>query len=213
LINAVDDKIRALDIKEQKTVLNISIIVEKMNVITTNVEGLMKSQPDDFGEWIEKRIKTDSEVKGLTDKVEDIEEEYSNKFEDQEQYINKLDDKIIHLESKLQNILNKMEESPIKNVSPNAMKSNCEICQKTFKSFENLQAHDNKFHIKVNAVNTAMYTCNYCSSTFEEKSELSVHMTERHTIFTYCRKLFPNPKVLETHIQAIHKKRKHEAYN
>ena len=58
----------------------------------------------------------------------------------------------------------------------------------------------------MNADNTAMYKCDYCSSTFEEKSELSVHMTERHTTCTYCRKLFSTPKVLEIHIQAIHKK-------
>ena len=71
-----------------------------------------------------------------------------------------------------------------------------------------MQAHDNKFYIKVNAVNTAMYKWDYCSSTFEEKIELPAHMTERHTNCTYCRKLFPTPKVLETHIQAIHKKKK-----
>ena len=81
------------------------------------------------------------------------------------------------------------------------------MSKKTYESFENLQAHDNKFHIKVNAVNTAMYNCDYCSSTFKEKCELSVHMTERHTTCTYCRKLFQTPKVWDTHIQAIHKKK------
>ena len=40
----------------------------------------------------------------------------------------------------------------------------------------------------------------------KKTSELSVHMTERHTTCTYCRKLFSTPKVLEIHIQAIHKK-------
>ena len=109
-------------------------------------------------------------------------------------------------------ILNLMEGQQIGDVAPGAIKANCEICQKTFKSFENLQVNDNKFHIKVNAVNTAMYKWDYCSSTFEEKSELSVYMTERHTTCTYCKKPFPTPKVLETHIQAIHTK-KNEAYN
>ena len=60
-----------------------------MKRVTTKVEGLLKSQPIDSGEWIEKRTKTECKIKSLIDKVEDIEEEYSNKIEEQEQHINK----------------------------------------------------------------------------------------------------------------------------
>ena len=87
------------------------------------------------------------------------------------------------------------------------IKINCEICQKKFKNTDNLKAHINKFHTKTQATNVTLYKCDYCGSTFEENSELSAHISERHITCKYCRKLFPTPKLLESHIQAIHKKR------
>ena len=53
MINAVDDKIRDLDVREKETVHNIS--VEEIKRVTTKVEGLLKSQPIDSGKWIEKQ--------------------------------------------------------------------------------------------------------------------------------------------------------------
>ena len=88
------------------------------------------------------------------------------------------------------------------NVIANKIKINCEICQKKFKNTYNLEAHINKLH----TTNAKLHKCDYCSSTFEENSELSAHISERHITCKYCRKLFTAPKLLESHIQAIHKK-------
>jgi uncharacterized C2H2 Zn-finger protein len=82
----------------------------------------------------------------------------------------------------------------------------CDICKKIFKSTDNLQTHDQKFHMKIIANKDKLYKCDQCDSTFARKSEVPIHINENHKKCSICEHIFTNTKVLQTHMKAVHKK-------
>ena len=79
MINIVEEKNKALDAKERKTVNNMEILMEDMKGVAGKIEILSNSRPDNILEWINKATLTELKVKGLSDKIDDIEEEYAKK--------------------------------------------------------------------------------------------------------------------------------------
>ena len=229
MINIVEDKIKALDAKERKTVNNIEMLMENMKGVAGKLESLSNSQPDNIGEWSTKVTSTESKVKCLVEKVDDIEEEYANKLDEQEKHIASLEGKISNLECQILKLVNKQEsktykyiqESNTSNTKRDEMPRNetqhhnittietqekCEICQKICKSGNNMKEHDENYHIKNNSSINIEYKCDQCILTFKEKSEVSIHIINMHKKCIHCRKIFTTEKLLETHIKAIHKK-------
>ena len=92
------------------------------------------------------------------------------------------------------------------NESKTAGQKKCDICQKIFKSTDNLQTHDEKFHMKRIANKGLTYKCDQCSFTSTDKSEVHIHINEKHKKCDMWKRIFTNAKTLETHVKAIHKK-------
>ena len=82
----------------------------------------------------------------------------------------------------------------------------CDICMKMFKSSDNLQTHDKKFHIEKKDNKDKFYKWDQCISTFARKSELLPHINESHKKCNICECIFTNITILQTHMKAIHKK-------
>jgi hypothetical protein len=79
MTKVVEDKISALNKKEQETLNKIDILVKEMTGPNKVKKILLK--PDNMGELMTKIVNTQSQVAALVDKVEDIEEEFANKLE------------------------------------------------------------------------------------------------------------------------------------
>ena len=216
MINIVEEKIKALDAKERKTVNTIEILMGDMKGVAGKLESLSNSRPDNMGEWINKVTSTELKVKGLADKIDDIEEEYANKMDEQGKHISSLENKISNLECQIMKLLkiqeskaykyiDEMQESKINkdNVTTKEIKEKCEICQKVS---NNMKEHDENHHIKNSSSNNIEYKCDRCTLTFKEKIEVPTHIIDKHRKCTHCRKIFTTEKVLETHIKAIHNK-------
>ena len=75
-----------------------------------------------------------------------------------------------------------------------------------FKSFDNLQTHDQKFHIEKKGKKENKYKCDQCISTFARKIKVLPHINESHTKFYICEHIFTNITLLQTHMKAIHNK-------
>ena len=59
---------------------------EEFKATANRLEQLLKSQPDDIGEWMTTVATTENQVESIEGRVEDIEEEFSNKLEQHEKY-------------------------------------------------------------------------------------------------------------------------------
>ena len=181
-------------------------------------------------------VTTENKLECLVDRVEDIEEEFANKLEQHEkamkdsseisqETITRLESKIDLLETTINRLLyvEKEKVSPVlANYNTIQSKSNtehkednegkignqikCDICQKAFKSIDNLQTHDIKFHIKRTTNKGKVYKCDQCNFTSAGKIELHSHIKEQHKKCDICGRMFTNTKVLETHVKATHKK-------
>ena len=91
------------------------------------------------------------------------------------------------------------------NESKTANQINCDICQKIFMSKDNLQTHDKKIHMKRIANKGFIYKCDQCNFTSIKKSEIHIHINEKHKKCDMCKRIFTNTKTIETHVKAIHK--------
>ena len=143
-------------------------------------------------------VTTENQVESMEGRVEDIEEEFSNKLEQHEkdmlkhsrefeENITRLEKKIHVLEARINQLLNIHEgqvSSEDSNSNPNikviieikdcnesktANQTKCDICQKLFKSKDNLQTHDEKFQMKIIANKGLTYKYDQCSFTSTEK--------------------------------------------
>ena len=208
-IKIIADKLEELTKKEEETVHNISNLKKEFKCTANKLERLLKSQPDDIGEWMTTVVTTQNQVESMEGRVEDIEEEFSNKLEQHEKDILKhskeSDEIIIRFEKKLDvleaminQLLNVHEgqvSSEDSHSSPNikgiieikddkesktANQTTCYICQKILKSKDNLQTHDKKFHMKRIGNKGLTYKCDQCSFTSTEKNEVHIHINEKH---------------------------------
>ena len=66
--------------------------------------------------------------------------------------------------------------------------------------------HDQRFHLRQGTVNE--FKCDFCNETFADKIMLCDHIPNIHKKCTLCAKMFPTTDSLETHVLAVHKKRK-----
>ena len=80
----MEDKLEELTIKERETVNNISNLKREFKCTANKLEQLLKSQPDDIGEWMTTVVTTQNQVESMEGRVEDIEEEFPNKLEQHE---------------------------------------------------------------------------------------------------------------------------------
>ena len=82
----------------------------------------------------------------------------------------------------------------------------CDICENKFKSLANLTRHDQRFHLRQGTVNE--FKCDFCNETFADKIMLCDHIANIQKKCTLCAKMFPTTASLETHVLAVHKRRK-----
>ena len=75
-----------------------------------------------------------------------------------------------------------------------------------FKSSDNLQTHDQKFHMEKKGNKDKIFKFDQCSSTFARKSEIPPHINESRTKCNICERIFTNTTLLQMHMKAIHKK-------
>ena len=186
--------------------------MEDMKGVAGKLESLSNSRPD-MGEWINKVTSTELKVKSLADKIDDIEEEYANKMDEQGKHIRSLENKISNLECQIMKLLKIQESNTYKyidemqkskiNKDTKEIKEKCEICQKVC---SNMKEHDENHHIKNSSSNNIEYKCDICTLTFKDKCEVPAHIIDKHRKCTHCKKIFTTEKVLETHIKAIHNK-------
>ncbi|XP_072938805.1 uncharacterized protein [Epargyreus clarus] len=84
---------------------------------------------------------------------------------------------------------------------PNVQKT-CHICEKRFKTPENIEFHYRKHHFDQKDI---MLTCNICSNTFDAPRKLRRHVqtthSERSFICDNCGKIFHNKHTLRIHIR------------
>ena len=214
VLKTIEDKLRELSTKENETVHKIGKLEEGLCHIKDTPSLLLES---------------------LVDRVGDIEEEFSNKLEQLEkgmedsskQYqetIKQLEKRIEVLETMINQPINVHEKqvplvdshsipttiSDIENKVNNKPRSDneikCDICKKIFKSSDNLKTHDEKFHMKRIANRDPIYKCDQCTFTSTDKSEVYIHINEKHNKCDICQRIFTNIKTLDTHVKAIHKK-------
>uniref|UniRef100_A0A1I8NTQ5 C2H2-type domain-containing protein n=1 Tax=Stomoxys calcitrans TaxID=35570 RepID=A0A1I8NTQ5_STOCA len=90
-----------------------------------------------------------------------------------------------------------------------AIKYECEICHKTFKTAAYLSVHRRRH-------NERYYHCNMCPNTYINNAELKVHLQRNHApknakICSLCKKSFGQIFQLREHLKIEHK-RHHESY-
>ena len=73
MIKIIEDKLAELTIKEEETVHNISNLKKEFKGTANKLERLLKSQPDDIGEWMTTVVTTQNQVERMEGRVEDIE--------------------------------------------------------------------------------------------------------------------------------------------
>ena len=93
-----------------------------------------------------------------------------------------------------------------KKESKTANQTKCDICQKIFKSTDNLKTYDEKFQMKRTTSKGQTFKCDQCGFPSKDKSEVHNHINEKHKKCDICECIFTNSKTLETHVKAIHKK-------
>ena len=69
-----------------------------------------------------------------------------------------------------------------------------------------MNRHDQRFHLRQGTDNE--FKCDFCNETFADKIMLCDHIPNIHKKCTLCAKMFPTTDSLETHVLAVHKKRK-----
>ena len=84
----------------------------------------------------------------------------------------------------------------------------CDMCLPVthFSSFDILEQHNLKFHMKKEKDGKLRYKCNYCSKTFTDRHQLSDHISQQHKKRSECKRIYPNKKSLDAHIEANDKK-------
>ena len=214
IVKTIEDKLRELSIKENETVHKIGKLEGGLCNIKDTQSLLLES---------------------LVDRVGYIEEEFSNKLEQLEKGMEdsskQYQETIKQLEKRIE-VLDTMINQPINvhekqvplveyhsiptTISDTENKGNnkprcdnevkCDICKKIFKSSDNLKTHDEKFHMKRIANRNPIYKCDQYTFTSTDKSEVYIHINEKHNKCDICQRIFTNSKTLETHMKAIHKK-------
>ena len=87
------------------------------------------------------------------------------------------------------------------------IRQNVTFAKKIFKSTDNLQTHDEKFHMKIIANKGQIFKCDQYGFTYKDKSEVHNHINEMDRRCDICEHIFTNSKSLETHVKAIRKKK------
>ena len=221
MIKHVEGKIEELDKKDKETVNKIDTLVKDTCDWITKVFDTEK-------EVAALVAKVDDIEEEFSSKLEQVETSTKKNAMDCEGTIIRLEKKMEVLESLVRNLLNEQKckvtpgeghvysEDSYSNPSrkdnienkecKTTNQTKCDICQKIFKSTDNLQTHDEKFHMKIIANKGRIFKCDQCGFTSKDKSEVHDHINERHKKCDICERIFTNSKTLETHVKAIHKK-------
>ena len=159
----------------------------------------------------------------MSDKINAIDEEYSNKLEEFENMmVDKMDEITEHVStidftcncshSEMAKFAFKQSDikEPIQDDNASAAKTDiyveeikCIICEKKFKSESNLEKHDKKFHLTKESV--PKYKCFHCTKISENKIKLYNHMSAEHTICLICEKVFSSESTLDNHKKMTHR--------
>ena len=90
-----------------------------------------------------------------------------------------IEDQIKHKECGQEPLIESVVNNDISsNEPPKGEELNCVVCQKKFKSENNLKTHDLRYHMKKGIQNG--YSCEYCTKAFLAKINLLGHITNEH---------------------------------